>query len=180
VPCQKCQRDRDTRPSSHLRSTVHVSYDPPSSPVLPAFSCPLSTGGRQECGLEGQVLPGCINYSYDHVPPARGRGHGLSVSQFQERRRTLRSPPLACSIYRIGGLAGSASAARPGRRFEVAEPARLSCRREGSQPSARDLIRQVGTAEAVYSRAPSINGPTHQTQSAVQHGFHWSRPRSAF
>jgi hypothetical protein len=43
---------------------------------LPAFSCPVSTGDRQECGLEGQVLLGCINYSYDHAPSTRGRGHG--------------------------------------------------------------------------------------------------------
>jgi hypothetical protein len=40
------------------------------------FSGPVSTGDRQECGLEGQVLPRCINYSCDHVPPTRGLGHG--------------------------------------------------------------------------------------------------------
>jgi hypothetical protein len=39
-------------PVAPLRSALHVLYDPPSSAILPAFSCPVSTGDRQGCGLE--------------------------------------------------------------------------------------------------------------------------------
>ena len=41
-------------PVAPLRSVIHVSYDPPSSAILPAFSCPLSTSDRQGYGLEKQ------------------------------------------------------------------------------------------------------------------------------
>ncbi len=65
----------------------------------------------------------------------------------------MRSSPLRARSGRVAaGLAGSVAAVRPERRFEVAEPARSSCHREGSQRPARDLSRQVRAGQApVYT-----------------------------
>jgi hypothetical protein len=131
-------------------------------------SFPLDLASRKDHGANRSLfgtLPDSFN-NHCHERPRAGRRSGIELPprSLSLPNDVSRSSPRRARSARVdAGLAGSAAAARPGRKFEVGELARLSCRREGSQRPARDLSRQVRPGKPLYTRASFINGPTHQT-----------------